>query len=423
MKAVIVDLSKDQAVALQEDGQFVKIKNANYSIGQEICLKAQTIRFTKQAAIAASAALVLLAGGGFGTYTWSNPYSYVSLDINPSIAYSLNEYDRVISATGMNEEGEQIVEALGRSIKNRDITTALSMTIEQLTAEAYIDSENTNYLVIGVYSDDDTKANKLLNTVDSFSPDETQLCSISTVSVSKETKDAADELGISCGKMELINEVASVSADVAGVDPVVLADMSVAELEQAKADALGTDNEDTISVASNTDDTDAVSSDLKSAEESDSVTSTTKDEVSTNNNVSTTKSDTTENSPVTSDSALSTTNPTDNSTPASVSGPNPAPDTPANPSEKPVVTPPDNKPADNEPDNTSEEKPNNSSEKKDQNSSEKKNNSSEKKPDQASDEEEEIEEDASSQTNDRIDLEWFEPIEDESFSEDEYVIS
>lgn len=234
MKAVIVDLNENNAVALRDDGQFIKLKNSNYQIGQEIVMQAQTIRFPKQAAIAASAALVVLAGGGMGTYTWSNPISYVSLDINPSIAYSLNEFNRVIAVDGMNDEGAAVVDAIGDSLKNVDITTALTITVEQLSTDAYLNAEDTNYMVIGVYSDKDSKATALMSTVDAFTADTVETCSITTVNVSKETKETADSYGITGGKMELINEIASVADDPTTVDPAALADMTVAELEQTK---------------------------------------------------------------------------------------------------------------------------------------------------------------------------------------------
>ncbi len=234
MKAVIVDLNGNDAVALRDDGRFEKIKNKNYSIGQEITLQAQTIRFPKQAAIAASVAIVIAACGGMGTYTWSNPISYVSLDINPSIAYSLNEFNRVITVSGMNEEGAAVVDAIGDSLKNTDITTALSITVEQLSTDAYLDSENTNYMIIGVYSDKDSKADALMSTVDEFTANSAETCSITTVNVSKETKETADSYGITGGKMELINEIANVAADPEEVDPAALADLTVAELEQTK---------------------------------------------------------------------------------------------------------------------------------------------------------------------------------------------
>ena len=237
MKAVIVDLNGNDAVALRDDGRFEKIKNKNYTIGQEIIMQSQVIRFPKQAAIAASAAIVIAACGGMGTYTWSNPISYVSLDINPSIAYSLNEFNRVIAVNGMNDEGVAIVDAIGDSLKNKDITTALTITVEQLSTEAYLDSENTNYMVIGVYSDKDTKANSLMSTVDEFTANSAETCSITTVNVSKETKETADSYGITGGKMELINEIAHVATDPEEVDPAVLADLTVAELEQTKTAA------------------------------------------------------------------------------------------------------------------------------------------------------------------------------------------
>lgn len=235
MKAVIVDLNGNDAVALRDDGRFEKIKNKNYSIGQEITLQAQTIRFPKQAAIAASVAIVIAACGGMGTYTWSNPISYVSLDINPSIAYSLNEFNRVITVSGMNEEGAAVVDAIGDSLKNTDITTALSITVEQLSTDAYLDSENTNYMIIGVYSDKDSKADALMSTVDEFTANSAETCSITTVNVSKETKETADSYGITGGKMELINEIANVATDPEEVDPAALADLTVAELEQTKS--------------------------------------------------------------------------------------------------------------------------------------------------------------------------------------------
>lgn len=234
MKAVIVDLNGNDAVALRDDGQFVKLKNYNYNIGQEITIQAQTHHFTKQVAIAASAAVVLLAGGGYSTYTWNNPVSYVSLDINPSIEYSLNAFDRVIAVTGMNEEGIAVVDAMGNSLKNVDITTALTITVEQLSMDAYLVPDDTNYMIIGVYSDKNSKADSLKSTVDHFVPESVEECSIATVNVTKEVKDTADSYGITGGKMELITEIANVSTDPSSVDPATLADLSVAELEQTK---------------------------------------------------------------------------------------------------------------------------------------------------------------------------------------------
>lgn len=289
MKAVIVDINGKDAAALCDDGRFKKIKNNNYVIGQELTIQPQMIRFPKQAAIAASAAVAIAACGGMGTYTWSNPISYVSLDINPSIAYSLNEFDRVIAVDGMNDEGAAIVDAIGGSLKNTDISTALTITVEQLSTEAYIDADNTNYMVIGVYSDKDSKADALMSTVDEFTANSVDTCSITTVNVSKETKESADSYGITGGKMELINEIAKVASDPQEVDPVALADLSVAALEQTKnVAASGASVAEAVAAAAPAEnepvtanapvDPSTAASDSKPAEEMASETSTTKDE-------------------------------------------------------------------------------------------------------------------------------------------------
>lgn len=391
MKAVIVDLNENDAVALRDDGQFIKLKNSNYQIGQEIFMQAQTIRFPKHAVVAASAALVVLVGGGMGTYTWSNPISYVSLDINPSIAYSLNEFNRVIAVNGMNDEGVAVVDAIGDSLKNVDITTALTITVEQLSTDAYLNPEDTNYMVIGVYSDKDSKADALMSTVDAFTADTVEACSITTVNVSKETKASADSYGITGGKMELINEIASVAEDPDTVDPAVLADMTVAELEQTKeAAASGASVTDAVAAVSPSEsetpaDPNAVASEGKPSENTSETSSSSKkddpaDEPASADNNST-AADNSQSAPA------ETASPAENSTATASEG---STDTTGNGS------------SDKKDDNASSEPKDTvtSSEKKDS-----ENSSSEKKDSSSSEKKDHVTEDNGEQTNSNIEVE------------------
>ena len=425
MKAVIVDLSGNDAVALRDDGRFEKIKNKSYSIGQELTLQPQVIRFPKQAAIAASAAIVIAACGGMGTYTWSNPVSYVSLDINPSIAYSLNEFNRVIAVSGMNDEGTAIVDAIGDSLRNTDITTALTITVEQLSTDAYLDAENTNYMIIGVYSDKDSKADALMSTVDEFTANSVETCSITTVNVSKETKESADSYGITGGKMELINEIAHVAADPKEVDPAVLADLTVAELEQTKsvaasgasiseAVAAATPDEKEPAVADAPEipfDPDEAASDSKPTEDITTASSTKKDDSSEEKPSAEYNPDTTAT-----EAAVSTSDPTANNSSqvtgsaantngATIVSPGAASDSPAttDSSDKSQNTSSEKKDDKKDDSNASSSKEEtSSSEKKDNesgSSDKKDSSSSDKKDASSSDNQDEISEDSSQQTN------------------------
>lgn len=232
MKAVIVECSNGAAVALCDDGTFRKLKNKGYSIGQELLIQQKQTpnRMVQKLSICASLALVLLSFAGIGSHSYVEPYSYVSLDINPSIEYALNRYDKVISVAGINTEGQQVVSSIESDIKNQNITTALGVTIGQLEKDHYINQEEYNHVIVSVYSSNDTKAQSIASRVNSFSAEKSNICSIDTIPVSKEVKDDADSLGITPGKLALIHAVAETSAD-SNFNVSEWTDKTVSELE------------------------------------------------------------------------------------------------------------------------------------------------------------------------------------------------
>ncbi len=232
MKAVIVECSNGAAVALCDDGSFRKLKNKGYSIGQELLLqqKASANHIMQKLSICASLALVLLSFAGIGSYSYAKPYSFVSLDINPSIEYALNRYDKVISVSGINDEGQHVVSSIESDVKNQNITTALGVTIRQLEKENYIVEQEYNHIIVSICSANDTKAKSIASRVDTFSVEETKVCSIDTMTVSKEVKDNADSLGITPGKLALIHAVAETTAD-SNFNVAEWTDKSVSELE------------------------------------------------------------------------------------------------------------------------------------------------------------------------------------------------
>ena len=105
-----------------------------------------------------AAAAVLLTGSA-GLWFNANyvACAEVSLDVNPSITYTLNRRDRVLSVTAVNTEAEAIVEALRQDdIRFMPIGDALEATLDALTREGYLDSASEDYVLAGVSADSES---------------------------------------------------------------------------------------------------------------------------------------------------------------------------------------------------------------------------------------------------------------------------
>lgn len=68
------------------------------------------------AACALCALFVLLGGGGYAFYM--APVAAISIDINPSMEWELNRFDRVVSVTCYNEDAQNVVLDLPLKYKN-----------------------------------------------------------------------------------------------------------------------------------------------------------------------------------------------------------------------------------------------------------------------------------------------------------------
>ena len=233
MKAVVVEKHDGFIVALRDDGCFVRVKGKDYEIGDKITLKSAKNGMLRKVVAAAAAFAVMVTAGGVGTnvYFAKEVYSVVSMDINPSIEYSLNRFDKVIAVRGVNTEGEQIAGEISASVIKGDISNALHATFDCLCEKAYITEDEANYMVIGVYSKSAKKQESIGVAVAEFSEEETKLCTVTAVNVTKEEKEAADSLGITAGKMILAADAAAtMGVDTTDTDIADLAALSVEEL-------------------------------------------------------------------------------------------------------------------------------------------------------------------------------------------------
>lgn len=150
MKSVVLEIKGKFAAVLSDDGSIKKVKNKNYVIGQEIWsiqkeedLKMMKLPITRKMALCASCAAIMLFGTGAGIWAYAAPYSYVSLDVNPSIEYTLNRLDRVIQVEAVNDDGQAILDELNMTdLKNKSIEDAILATVQQISDEGYFKESN-----------------------------------------------------------------------------------------------------------------------------------------------------------------------------------------------------------------------------------------------------------------------------------------
>jgi hypothetical protein len=158
MKAVIVEIKGKYAAILAENGLVSKVRNRNYEIGQEIVLnnnKAKLIRMT-----AAAAAAIMI----FVTPAWAylTPYSYVSLDVNPSFEFFVNRFDRVLTVKAFNDDGGEMSKDIDiDGLKNKEIQTAVKSVLNELKNKGYINEGQKDGVIVAASSKSEKKTDIL----------------------------------------------------------------------------------------------------------------------------------------------------------------------------------------------------------------------------------------------------------------------
>lgn len=158
MKAVITEIRGAKAAVLQDDGSIRLLENKNYKIGQVVELKT-TKWYNKATKWVAAAAAVLMITSGAASYAYLNPVATVSLDVNPSLEFRVNTFDKVISVKAMNDDGEQILEEL--KLKGMEIDEAIDAAIDEMVEQAFIKKNEENAVSVTIQHKNEKKQNDL----------------------------------------------------------------------------------------------------------------------------------------------------------------------------------------------------------------------------------------------------------------------
>ncbi len=162
MKAVVLEINEGKATVLDRSGRYHKIpSDGRFEVGCEMILPHQLSRhYFKPAKIASIAAAFIISFTSLGAYTYSLPYSYMEVDINPSVQFTANIYNRIIKVESFNKDGEDII--TGNSYRNMSLKNGLSHLLEKAEEKGYISDEKENAVLVTVSSRSKNRADDII---------------------------------------------------------------------------------------------------------------------------------------------------------------------------------------------------------------------------------------------------------------------
>ena len=168
-----------------------------------------------RALIAACLTLVLVGGTGGVFYQRANAVaSVVSLDVNPSIELKVNQKEKVLSCTPLNQEAEAVLSGMGggADLKGAKLEVAVNAVVGALVSSGYLDSLSSAIMISVEDQDEDRAARlrqELTGTVDSVLQSQSSWAAVlsQTVDASADLDQQAREYHISTGKANLVNQV------------------------------------------------------------------------------------------------------------------------------------------------------------------------------------------------------------------------
>lgn len=212
MKGIVADIKGRYAVVLAGDGSFIKVRNrGSYAVGCEINYEKPAgvnVRMLARVSSLAAGALLVL-GIGCGAYSYTMPYSFVDVDINPSIELTTNIYDRIIKTEALNEDGRKLLQA--GSLKNSELEEGVAAILNNAVQQGYLkEGAAGNTVLVTVVSKNDTKSDQLKKGLQAAAASKLEKEGVETKLVvekaSSQERDNARKAGLTPGKLNLIEK-------------------------------------------------------------------------------------------------------------------------------------------------------------------------------------------------------------------------
>lgn len=257
MKGIILDIKEKDAAVMTQDGEILSMRNKNYQIGQEITIKEKKkprYGFVRWAA-GAAAAIVVFTGGVFA---YTTPAGYVSMDINPSVEFTINMFDRVLDVKGVNDDGKEFISQL--KLENKPIGDAIELLTRELVREGYLNEDEEGGIIITTSLEDMKTAERLalrlqerIRNCINEDPDNTdededqnkdddendenddsdENIKIDCMAVGRERVEEARELGVTPGKLNLVQKLVASTENPEEIDVEEWLNKPVKEINKA----------------------------------------------------------------------------------------------------------------------------------------------------------------------------------------------
>ena len=175
-------------------------------------------RFRPLLTAAACAACLLMTLGSLWVYF--TPAAFISVDVNPSLELAVNRFDRVISVTGLNDDGDALAQTL--NVRFLDYTQALEQVLDSDTIAQCLARDEM--LSITVAGDDAEQTEEMLSQVSACTAGQKNTyCHAADL----ETVTQAHDHGLSCGKYQMLLELQAWDPSLTAED---VRDMTMREL-------------------------------------------------------------------------------------------------------------------------------------------------------------------------------------------------
>lgn len=162
-----------------------------------------------------------------------NAETCVYLDVNPSLALSLDKENTVLSCVAANEDAESVLN--GMKLEGVELKTALNAIVGSMYVKGYLSSDD-NSMLISVDTADGMNTSDFLtyitNQVNAVFANSQMQCAILAqgVKADENLKNRAEEQGVSVGKMHLLDKMINSMDSLTQEDISELSEMSIKDL-------------------------------------------------------------------------------------------------------------------------------------------------------------------------------------------------